>query len=128
MARDPRFEDLSLEELEGRPDCAVIRLKRCPDRDRLPDLRWRLHDLLTEGRRVIVVDLARTPQIGSATLATLLGAHRVCRARRGSVVLRDPGEPTTELLRRTGLRRVLPVAHRRAPDPDRGPRAACPIV
>lgn len=124
MALDPRIEDLSPEELDNRSDCAVIRLERSPDRDRLPDLRWELHHLLTEGRRVIVVDLAHAPQIGSATLAALLGAHRVCRARRGSVVLRDPGTPTTDLLRRTGLRRVLPVARRQTRAPGRGSRAA----
>jgi anti-anti-sigma regulatory factor len=75
----------------------------------LADLRWYLHDLVLAGARSIVVDLSSAAKVESATLAALLGAHRVCRARGGGVVLRDPLGPVSELLLRTGLWRVLSV-------------------
>lgn len=73
----------------------------------LADARWQLHDALLTGARTVVVDLSRVPRLPSAALATLLWAHRVCRARGGAVVLRGADPSTAATLRRTGLERVL---------------------
>ena len=40
-------------------------------------------------------------------MASFLWAHRICRARGGTVVLRGANRRTLDLLRRTGLWRVL---------------------
>ncbi|MGY1780632.1 STAS domain-containing protein [Geodermatophilus sp. SYSU D01036] len=75
--------------------------------DGLADVRWLLYDALLGGARTVVVDLARVPHLDSPLLATLLGTHRVCRARGGAVVLRGAGRRTRDVLARTGLWRVL---------------------
>lgn len=75
----------------------------------LADVRWILHDALLAGARTLVVDVARLPQLTSPLLASLLGAHRVCRARGGAVVLRGASRRTRDVLGRTGLWRVLRV-------------------
>jgi anti-sigma B factor antagonist len=56
---------------------------------------------------VIIVDVASIGELSSGTVAALLSAHRICRARGGGLVLRNPSRRTSELLRRTGLSRVL---------------------
>ena len=73
----------------------------------LADVRWALLGTLHAGARSLVVDLSRVQHLPDAVVAVLVSAHRICRARGGAVVLRgvDPG--TEELLRRTGLQRVL---------------------
>ena len=100
----------------GGPDEVVVALTPALLDDGLADLRWLLRDALRTGARTLVVDVARLPQLSSPLLASLLGAHRVCRARGGAVVLRGAGGRTRDVLTRTGLWRVLQVqpAHRRA--------------
>jgi anti-anti-sigma regulatory factor len=73
----------------------------------LADARWLLHDALLSGARTVVVDLGGVPALPPGTLATFVWAHRICRARGGGVVLRDACAAVTDLLRRTGLWRVL---------------------
>jgi anti-sigma B factor antagonist len=89
---------------------AVLHLDALPLADGLADLRWRLHDLLRAGARTVVVDLGGVPRLPNAALATLLWAHRICRARGGAVVLRGANAATTATLHRTGLERVLQTA------------------
>ena len=73
----------------------------------LADVRWALLGALHAGARSLVVDLSGVQRPPDASVAVLLSAHRICRARGGAVVLRG-AEPRTEgLLRRTGLWRVL---------------------
>lgn len=76
-------------------------------RDGLADLRWMLHDALLAGARRVVVDLDDVQQLSSSAVASLLWAHRICRARGGGVVLRGANRRTEDLLCRTGLWRVL---------------------
>ena len=76
-------------------------------RDGLADLRWMLHDALLAGARRIIVDLGDLQQLSSSAVASLLWAHRTCRARGGGVVLRGANRRTEDLLCRTGLWRVL---------------------
>ncbi len=92
-----------------RPDEVVVAVTPALLDDGLADLRWLLHDALSAGARTLVVDVARLPQLSSPLLASLLGAHRVCRARGGAVVLRGAGRRTRDVLTQTGLWRVLQV-------------------
>jgi anti-anti-sigma factor len=75
--------------------------------DGLADARWLLHDALLSGARRLVVDLTGVQHLSSTAVASLLWAHRICRARGGTVVLRGPNRRTLDLLHRTGLERVL---------------------
>ena len=84
----------------------------------LADLRWMLHDALLGGARQLVVDVSSVHVLSSSAVACLLWAHRTCRARGGAVVLRGADRRMEDLLRRTGLRRVLRV------QPARGRAAA----
>ena len=82
--------------------------------DGLADVRWLLHDALLSGARRLVVDLTGVQHLSSTAVASLLWAHRICRARGGSVVLSGANRRTLDLLHRTGLERVLQL------DTDRG--------
>lgn len=75
--------------------------------DGLADVRWLLHDALLAGARRLVVDLTRVQHLSSTAVASFLWAHRICRARGGTVILRGANRRTLDLLRRTGLWRVL---------------------
>ncbi len=90
-------------------DEVVVELTPALVTDGLADVRWLLHDALLGGARTVVIDLARLPHLTSPLLASLLGAHWVCRARGGAVVLRGAGRRTRDVLTRTGLWRVLRV-------------------
>jgi anti-anti-sigma factor len=85
----------------------VLRIDDAMLEDGLADLRWLLHDALLAGARHVVVDLGGVQQLSSPIVATLLSAHRACRARGGAVVLRGANRRTEDLLCRTGLWRVL---------------------
>jgi anti-anti-sigma factor len=77
--------------------------------DGLADARWLFHEALRDGARSLVVDLDGVREVQSTLVASLLCAHRTCRARGGAVVLRHPDRRTLGVLRRTGLWRVLRV-------------------
>ena len=86
---------------------ATIVLTGALVQDGLADLRWQLRDLVLAGVRVIVVDVSQVEALSSGMVTAMLGAHRICRARGGGLVLRNPNRCTAELLQRTGLSRVL---------------------
>jgi anti-anti-sigma factor len=88
-------------------DEVVVRLDEALLADGLADVRWLLHDALLGGARRIVVDLSRVQTLGSPALASFLWAYRICRARGGAVVLRGADRRTRDMVRRTGLWRVL---------------------
>lgn len=88
-------------------DEVVVRLDQAMLADGLADARWLLRDAVLAGARWIVVDLSRVYSVGSAALASFLSAHRICRARGGAVVLRGADRRTRDMVRRTGLARVL---------------------
>ncbi|SOC50086.1 anti-anti-sigma factor [Blastococcus aggregatus] len=88
-------------------DEVVVRLDEAVLADGLADARWLMRDAVLAGARWIVVDLSRVHSVGSPALATFLSAHRVCRARGGAVVLRGADRRTRDMVRRTGLSRVL---------------------
>jgi anti-anti-sigma factor len=88
-------------------DQVTIRLSDDLLADGLADVRWLLHDALLAGARQLVVDLTRVQHLSSPAVASFLSAHRTCRARGGTVVLRGANRRTLDLLHRTGLWRVL---------------------
>ncbi|RBY74931.1 anti-sigma factor antagonist [Blastococcus sp. TF02-09] len=88
-------------------DEVTIRLDDALFADGLADVRWLLHDALLAGARRLLVDLTRVQHLSSTAVASLLWAHRICRARGGTVVLRGANRRTLDLLHRTGLERVL---------------------
>jgi len=88
--------------LDAGTDQITIRLSDELLADGLADVRWLLHDALLAGARELVVDLSRVQHLSS-----FLSAHRTCRARGGTVVLRGANRRTLDLLHRTGLWRVL---------------------
>jgi anti-anti-sigma factor len=88
-------------------DQVTIRLSDELLADGLADVRWLLHDALLAGARELVVDLSGVQHLSSPAVASFLSAHRTCRARGGTVVLRGANRRTLDLLHRTGLWRVL---------------------
>jgi anti-anti-sigma factor len=90
-------------------DEVVVRVDEGLLADGLADLRWLLHDARTAGARRIVVDLSQVRTLTRPALACFLCAHRSCRARGGALALRGADRRTRDMLRRTGLRRVLQV-------------------
>lgn len=93
--------------LYGDDDEITIQLEDTLLREGLADVRWLLHDALLAGARRLVVDVSRVQHLASPAVASLLSAHRTCRARGGSVVLRGANRRTLDLLHRTGLWRVM---------------------
>lgn len=103
--------------LDGPGDRRTIRLTDDLLADGLADVRWLLHDALMAGARHLVVDLSRVQNLSSSAVGSFLSAHRTCRARGGTVILRGANRRTLDLLHRTGLWRVLelePADDRRA--------------
>lgn len=95
---------------DGRSDDeAVVFVTDALLADGLAELRWLLHDHVLAGVRVLTVDLSGVDALSSPAVAAFLWAHRSCRARGGGVVLRGANRRTLDLLRRTGLWRVLRV-------------------
>jgi anti-anti-sigma factor len=88
-------------------DEVIVRLSDELLAEGLADVRWLLHDALLAGARRLVVDLDGVHQLSSSAVASFLSAHRTCRARGGTVVLRGANRRTLDLLHRTGLWRVL---------------------
>jgi anti-anti-sigma factor len=100
-------------------DEVVLRLSDAVIAEGLADLRWALHDALLAGARRLVVDVSDVSSLSSSAVASLLAAHRTCRARGGGVVLTGANRRTEDLLHRTGLWRVL-----LAGEPGQHPRRA----
>ncbi|MDK3258593.1 STAS domain-containing protein [Blastococcus capsensis] len=88
-------------------DEVLVRLTDDMLADGVADIRWLLHDAVLTGARHVVVDVREVEQLSSPAVASLLSAHRACRARGGSVVVRGANRRTLDLLHRTGLWRVL---------------------
>jgi anti-anti-sigma factor len=93
----------------GQADVVTVRLDDTMLLDGLADVRWLLYDALLAGARRLVVDVSGVRHLSSSAVATFLWAHRTCRARGGAVVLRGADSRTEDLLRRTGLWRVMVV-------------------
>jgi anti-sigma B factor antagonist len=88
-------------------DTETVELTEALVENGMADLRGELRELVLSGARVIVVDVAQMGELSSGVVTVLLGTHRICRARGGGLMLRNPTRRTAELLQRTGLSRVL---------------------
>ncbi|TFV64021.1 UNVERIFIED_ORG: anti-sigma factor antagonist [Bacillus sp. AZ43] len=95
--------------LDADADRVTIRLTDELLADGLADVRWLLHDALLAGARELVVDLRGVHALSSSAVASFLSAHRTCRARGGSVVLRGADRRALDVLHRTGLWHVLTI-------------------
>jgi anti-anti-sigma factor len=93
----------------GQADVVTVHLDDTMLLDGLADVRWLLYDALLAGARRLVVDVSGVRHLSSSAVATFVWAHRICRARGGAVVLRGADRRTEDLLRRTGLWRVMAV-------------------
>jgi anti-sigma B factor antagonist len=109
MTRQQRTSRTGDDDARAVEDERVVQLSEALVAEGLADARWLLHEALLSGARRIVVDLSRVSQLASPALASFLWAHRICRARGGAVVLRGADRRTEDMLRRTGLWRVLQV-------------------
>jgi anti-anti-sigma factor len=93
----------------GNTDSLLLVLSDRHIADGLPELRWNvLHEVLG-GCRTVVIDLADVTTLTSSAVAALLNIHRLCRARRGQLVLRDPTGAVLDLLRHARLDRLLTI-------------------
>ena len=72
-----------------------------------PSLREVLDQVMAEGARRVVVDLAEAPFVDSTGLGALLTAHLRMRAHRGELVLSNPTAAARRLLELTALDRVF---------------------
>ena len=107
MTADTAVRAAGNSRLDHMGDEVTIRLTDDLLAEGLADVRWLLHDARLAGARRLVVDLSRVQHLSSPAVASLLSAHRTCRARGGTVVLRNADGRTLDLLHRTGLWRVM---------------------
>lgn len=77
----------------------------CVDLERRPD--GVLDEVLERGIRSLVIDMAGVDRVSSATVATLLRAHRRCAVRGVDIVLRRTSRQCREVLGRAGLARLM---------------------
>lgn len=75
-----------------------------------PELRTTLLELVAEGRRRVVLDIAGTNFVDSTGLGVLVGGARRFRQQGGDMVLRSPSPATVRLLHVTGLASVFGLA------------------
>jgi len=86
---------------------AVVRVAGEVDMYTAPVLARRLFDLIDEGARDVVVDLASMSFIDSTGLTALVRGLARLRAHDGRLVLRSPQPNVGRVLEITGLNRVL---------------------
>ncbi len=98
-------------------DPVVVTLHPDVEPDGLPDLRFRLHEVVLAGARNIVVDASCIDELPSAVIGALLTAHRACRGRGGHVAIRYPSRRAIDQMHRTGLWRVFEIEHTSAGAP-----------
>jgi anti-anti-sigma factor len=103
----PAIRTAARRSLDATGDEVTLRLSDDLLTDGLADVRWLLHDALLAGARRLVLDLGDVEHLASPAVASFLSAHRTCRARGGTVVVRGANRRTLDLLHRTGLWRVL---------------------
>lgn len=88
---------------------AVIELSSALDLYSAPRLRQVLLDLHQAGRCLLAVDMSAMEFMDWSGLGALLGAVKRARATGGAVVLVAPPDRVLQVLRITGVVRVLPV-------------------
>lgn len=90
-------------------DAPMVRISDETAIDGTDGLTWQLRAHLATGARFIVADVSAVRWLSSTAVAALLGAHRACRARGGSIVVRNANRRTLDVLSRTGLDEVFQI-------------------
>ena len=90
-------------------DAVVVDLRPEDLPHALLDLHRVVSQAVLRGACQVVVDASRVDCLTSTTITALLWAQRRCRARGGSVVLRNPSARSMDLIIRTGLWDVVDV-------------------
>ena len=105
---EPRFGDFATP-IRYDADQVIVDVRGELDVATAPSLREVLDQVMAEGARRVVVDLAEAPFVDSTGLGALLTAHLRMRAHRGVLVLRNPRPAAQRLLELTALDRVFTV-------------------
>lgn len=74
-----------------------------------PRLRERLVELMDNGARKVIVDLAMVEFLDSTGLGVLVGAHKRLKAAGGRLALVCTREPLLKIFRITALDQVFPI-------------------
>lgn len=74
-----------------------------------PKLQDRLHDLITEGKRDLIVDLAGMTFIDSTGLGVLVSALKRAREAGGGLVLREPRPSARKVFEISGLAQIVDI-------------------
>lgn len=90
-------------------DHVVVALHPDVESQGMPDLRFRLHEVVLAGARNIAVDASCLDELPSSVIGALLTAHRACSRRGGHVLIRYPSRRALDQLQRTGLWRVFQI-------------------
>lgn len=101
-------------------DAPTVRISEETVIEGMGGLRWQLRAHLATGAQFIIADVTDVRRLSSTALAALLGAHRVCRARGGAVVVRNANRRTLDLLNRSGLHHVFRIDQANPPAPRTG--------
>lgn len=88
-------------------DDVIVEVRGELDVATAPSLQDVLDQLMAEGARRVVVDLAEAPFVDSTGLGALLTAHLRMRAHRGELVLTNPTPAARRLLELTALDHVF---------------------
>ena len=99
-------------------DAPMVRISDETVIEGMGGLTWQLRAHLATGARFVVADVSAVRWLSSTAVAALLGAHRVCRSRGGSVVVRNASRRTLDVLNRSGLDEVFQIETPTDP-PDR---------
>ncbi|MFC7547388.1 STAS domain-containing protein [Plantactinospora sp. GCM10030261] len=98
--------------------CTVPLVEVCVtdfDLARLPETTVVFDRLMVLRPGQVVLDLSGCGHIDAAAIGLLLDVHRRLVRAGGSLTIRDPGPHVQDILRSTGLHRVLPMVTRPAP-------------
>ncbi|MFI6984058.1 STAS domain-containing protein [Embleya sp. NPDC050154] len=103
--------DLVLTTCTPRPGVAVVDVRGHLDHHTAPRLRRRGFELIDQGHRHVVLNLAGLGFSDSTGLAVLVALHHRTRAHRGTVAVAAPPERLRRMLRVTGLSLVVAEHH-----------------
>jgi anti-sigma B factor antagonist len=102
-------DDLSID-LRATDGQAVVRLKGELDVYTAPRLRERLAEIISDGHRNVVIDLADLAFIDSTGIGVLVGALKRAQQHGGEIALSSPRRGTRKALEISGLNTVFAIS------------------
>ncbi len=99
--------DLRLEVGDRAGDVTVVTVEGEVDMATAPTLRERLHALVADGRRTIIVDLEKVDFLDSTGLGVLIGAMRRLRSADGDLIVVVTQPRIRKVFEITGLDRAF---------------------